>query len=217
MNIYVLSAISVVVAYLLGSLNFSIIISKLLLKKDIRNYGSGNAGSTNSLRVMGGKKTILVLLGDILKGVVAMIICNLICDSSILGETRVASGIACVLGHSFPVYFGFRGGKGVLTTAAVGAFIDWRVCLTALGIFFIVVTIWKFVSLGSIIAICSLPLLFYLYGGEYVIPNICFGFVIAVLVVYLHRGNIKRLVAGTENKLSFKKKEEKTDESSSNR
>ncbi len=208
MNIYVLSAISVVVAYLLGSLNFSIIISKLLLKKDIRNYGSGNAGSTNSLRVMGGKKTILVLLGDILKGVVAMIICNLICDATLLGATRVAAGIACVLGHSFPVYFGFKGGKGVLTTAAVGAFIDWRVCLTALAVFFVVVLIWKFVSLGSIAAIGPLPIWFYLYGGENMIPNVCFGFIVAVLIVYLHRGNIKRLLAGTENKLSFKKKEE---------
>ena len=207
MNNYVLSAISVVAAYLLGSLNFSIIISKLLLKKDIRNYGSGNAGSTNSLRVMGGKKTILVLLGDILKGVVAMIICNLICDKTLLGETKVATGIACVLGHSFPVYFGFKGGKGVLTTAAVGAFIEWHVCITALAVFFVVVIIWKYVSLGSIAAIAPLPFWFYIYGGEYMIPNICFGFVIAVLIVYLHRGNIKRLLSGTENKLSFKKKE----------
>lgn len=206
MNQWVLTAISVVIAYLLGSLNFSIIISKLLLKKDIRDFGSGNAGSTNSLRVMGGKKTILVLLGDILKGFVAIIICMLICDDETMGIAKVASGIACVLGHSFPVYFGFRGGKGVLTTAAVGAFIDWRVCLTALAIFFVVVAISKFVSLGSIITMCSLPLLFYLYGGENVVPNIWFGFVIAVLVVFLHRGNIKRLIAGTENKLSFKKK-----------
>ncbi|MBQ7119726.1 MAG: glycerol-3-phosphate 1-O-acyltransferase PlsY [Oscillospiraceae bacterium] len=206
MNPWVSMAISVVIAYLLGSLNFSIIISKLLLKKDIRNYGSGNAGSTNSLRVMGGKKTILVLLGDILKGFVAMIICMLICDDEMMGVAKVASGIACVLGHSFPVYFGFRGGKGVLTTAAVGAFVDWRVCLTALGIFFIVVMISKFVSLGSVITMCSLPLLFYLYGGKNVVPNIWFGSLIAVLVVFLHRGNIKRLIAGTENKLSFKKK-----------
>ena len=206
MNPWVSMAISVVIAYLLGSLNFSIIISKLLLKKDIRNYGSGNAGSTNSLRVMGGKKTILVLLGDILKGFVAMIICMLICDDEMMGVAKVASGIACVLGHSFPVYFGFRGGKGVLTTAAVGAFVDWRVCLTALGIFFIVVMISKFVSLGSVITMCSLPLLFYLYGGKNVVPNIWFGSLIAVLVVFLPRGNIKRLIAGTENKLSFKKK-----------
>ncbi len=197
--------ISAVAAYLLGSLNFAIIISKLTMKKDIRECGSGNAGSTNALRVMGGKKTIFVLLGDIVKGLLAMLVCVLICDEEILGVAKVITGLACVLGHSFPIYFGFKGGKGVLTTASVGACIDWRVCLTALCFFAVVVAISKFVSLGSIATMWTLPLLFYLYGGVNV-PNICFGFVIAILITYLHRSNIKRLVSGTENKLSFKKK-----------
>ncbi len=197
--------ISAIVAYLLGSLNSAIIVSKLTMKKDIRECGSGNAGSTNALRVMGGKKTILVLLGDIVKGLLAMLVCVLICDEEVLGVAKVVSGVACVLGHSFPIYFGFKGGKGVLTTASVGACIDWRVCVTALCVFFIVVAISKFVSLGSIVTMWTLPLLFYIFSGVNV-PNICFGFVIAVLITYLHRSNIKRLIKGNENKLSFKKK-----------
>ena len=196
-----------VVAYLLGSLNFSIIISKLTLKKDVRDYGSGNAGTTNSLRVMGMKKTLLVILGDILKGVIAVIVANLIFGESSDALVRSLAGLFCILGHTFPVFFGFRGGKGVLTTAAVVGCCDIRVCLLAVSLFIIIVAVTRFVSLGSIIAIWSVPLLFAAFAGftQAGITYICFGVLVAVFVTILHRSNIKRLLAGNENKLKFKK------------
>lgn len=207
--------ITAVAAYLLGSLNFSIIISKLTLKKDIRDYGSGNAGSTNSLRVMGMKKTVFVLIGDALKGVVAVLLAVPIMYGEapeLIQTAKIVASVLSVLGHAFPVYFGFRGGKGVLTTAFSAMVIDWRVSLIAIAIFVIIVAITKFVSLGSIIAVCTAPIQFALFYGlkdgfaVADIKYIVYGLILASVVTYLHRGNIKRLVTGTENKLSFKKK-----------
>ena len=198
-------AVVMILAYLLGSLNFSIIISKLTLKKDIRDFGSGNAGSTNSLRVMGMKKTLLVILGDILKGVAAVLLAKPIMGASFGQLPEILASIFCVLGHTFPVFFGFRGGKGVLTTAAVVGCIDFRVCIIAVTLFVIIVAISKFVSLGSIIAVWSVPVLFALFYGKGGIFYICFGVLLAAFVTFLHRANIKRLREGTENKLKFKK------------
>ena len=198
-------AVIIVLAYLLGSLNFSIIISKLTLKKDIRDFGSGNAGSTNSLRVMGMKKTLLVILGDILKGVAAVLVAKPIMGDSFGQAAEILASISCVLGHTFPVFFGFRGGKGVLTTAAVVGCIDFRVCIIAVALFVTIVAISKFVSLGSIIAVWSVPVLFALFYGQSGVVYIAFGVLLAAFVTFLHRANIKRLRTGTENKLKFKK------------
>ncbi len=201
---YVISAI---IAYLLGSLNFSIIISKLTLNKDVRDYGSGNAGTTNSLRVMGIKKTLIVILGDILKGVAAVLITNAIFANNSGALAKAIAGFACVLGHTFPVFFAFRGGKGVLTTAAVVGCCDIRICIIAVLVFLIIVAITRFVSLGSIIAIWTVPILFASFWGFSPdgIIYVCFGAIIAVFVTVLHRSNIKRLIEGNENKLKFKK------------
>ena len=200
--------IAIVLAYLLGSLNFSIIISKLTLKKDIRDFGSGNAGTTNSLRVMGMKKTIFVLLGDILKGVVAIFVATRLVSDANLAILRSAASLACILGHTFPVFFKFRGGKGVLTTAAVVGSFNLPVCLIAVSVFVIIVAITRYVSLGSIIAIWTVPFLFALFEGvgfDNGLVYIIFGVIIAAFVTFLHRSNIKRLIAGNENKLKFKK------------
>lgn len=200
--------IAVVLAYLLGSLNFSIIISKLTLKKDVRDYGSGNAGTTNSLRVMGMKKTVFVILGDILKGVAAVIIAKkLAWDAPSIALVNSLASVACILGHTFPVFFRFRGGKGVLTTAAVIGSFNLPVCLIAVSVFIIIVAIWRYVSLGSMIAIWTVPFLFMLFEGftSEGIVYIVLGVLIAAFVTFLHRANIKRLAAGNENKLKFKK------------
>ena len=200
--------IAIVLAYLLGSLNFSIIISKLTLKKDIRDFGSGNAGTTNSLRVMGMKKTIFVLLSDILKGVVAIFVATRLVSDANLAILRSAASLACILGHTFPVFFKFRGGKGVLTTAAVVGSFNLPVCLIAVSVFVIIVAITRYVSLGSIIAIWTVPFLFALFEGvgfDNGLVYIIFGVIIAAFVTFLHRSNIKRLIAGNENKLKFKK------------
>ncbi len=201
----------VIVAYLLGSLNFSIIVSKLLLKKDIRDYGSGNAGTTNSYRVMGGTKASLVILGDMIKGFAAIaLVTPIIGDQPSLADfVEVMAGMAAVLGHAFPVFFGFRGGKGVLTTAAVVLCIDWKVCVIAIALFVIIVAITRYVSLGSMIAVGSAFVWFYLFYGftPKGLMYIIFGLVLALLVVVLHIPNIKRLASGTENKFKFKRKD----------
>ncbi len=201
---------SVIAAYLIGSLNFSIIVSKCFLNKDIRDYGSGNAGTTNSYRVMGGTKATLVIIGDALKGVAAIMIANLLIGQfeSFADVILVLSGIAVVLGHAFPIFFGFRGGKGVLTTAAVVLCLDWEICLIAIAVFVIVVAITRFVSLGSIIAVATAPFqyaIFYGFGPDNLI-YIFFGVVLSVIVTLLHIPNIKRLAAGVENKFTFRKK-----------
>lgn len=208
MDYIIRCVIAVVLAYLLGSLNSAIIVSRITMKKDIRKFGSGNAGTTNALRVMGWSKTFFVILGDILKNVVAMLLIKPVMGNYDIGLVQVLAGIACILGHSFPVYFGFRGGKGVLSTATVAWCIDWRISLIAIIVFVIVVAITKYVSLGSIIAVCTAPFQFaFFYGvGADNLKFIFFGLFVAIFVTYLHRANIKRLADGTENKLSFKKK-----------
>lgn len=208
MNFVVRCVVAVVLAYLLGSLNSAIIVSRLTMKKDIRKFGSGNAGTTNALRVMGWSKTLFVILGDILKNVVAMLLIKPIMGNYDIGLVQVLAGIACILGHSFPVYFGFRGGKGVLSTATVAWCIDWRISLIAILVFVVVVAITKYVSLGSIIAVCTAPFQFAIFHGVGAnnIKFIFFGLFVAVFVTYLHRANIKRLAEGTENKLNFKNK-----------
>jgi len=208
MDITLKYIIAVLLSYALGSVNSAIIVSKIALKKDIRHFGSGNAGTTNALRVMGMSKTVFVILGDILKNVVAMLIVKLMFDGSELVVAQVLAGIACVVGHAFPVFWGFKGGKGVLSTATVAMCIDWRISLIAIIVFVLVVAISKYVSLGSIIAVCTAPFQFaFFYGFDSSgIAYICFGIFVAAFVTFLHRSNIKRLKNGTENKLNFSKK-----------
>lgn len=200
--------IAIVISYLFGSLNSAIIVSKLIIKKDIRKFGSGNAGTTNAVRVMGASKAVFVILGDILKNVAAMLLIKPIMGDYDIALVQVLAGTACVIGHAYPVFFGFRGGKGVLSTATVAMFIDWRISIIAILVFVIVVAISKYVSLGSIIAVCTAPFQFAVFYGINVdsIKYICFGVFLAVFVTVLHRTNIKRLANGTENKISFKKK-----------
>ncbi|MBE6915464.1 MAG: glycerol-3-phosphate 1-O-acyltransferase PlsY [Ruminococcaceae bacterium] len=194
----------IVVGYLLGSLNFSIIVSKLFLKQDIRNFGSGNAGSTNAFRVMGGKKTLLVMLGDMLKGILgALFAVALFPEHGVMGSLPVMiAGFSVVVGHAFPVYFKLRGGKGILTSAAVFMLFDPRSLAIILSIFLITVFLTRFVSLGSILAAAAFPvtiLIFY--------PGNWLYFAIALLwgggAIYLHRSNIKRLLAHNEKKFYF--------------
>jgi len=208
MNIILRYIIAVVVAYLFGSLNSAIIFSKIFMKKDIRQFGSGNAGTTNALRVMGASKAVFVILGDILKNVIPMLLVKPIMGEVDIVFAQVLAAIACVIGHAYPVYFGFKGGKGVLSTATVAWCIDWRISLIAILVFILVVAITKYVSLGSILSVCTAPIQFGLFywGKPHFVELLCFGLFVAIFVTVLHRANIKRLVERTENKLSFKKK-----------
>ena len=190
----------ILIAYLIGSLNFAIVISKLVLKKDIRQYGSKNAGTTNALRIMGGKLASIVLVGDILKAFTAVWI-----GYSILGdEGKLLAGIFVIMGHIYPLYFKFKGGKGVATAAGMLLAFDIRMFIILAIIFFTVVFITKFVSLSSIITSAFVPIGMYIFYKEWFF--VATGLLIFCGIVYMHRTNIVRLINHEENKISFKKK-----------
>ena len=196
-----------IIAYLIGSISFSVIISKKIGGFDVREKGSGNAGSTNVLRTVGKKAAILTLICDVLKGVVAILIALL--ASKIWNEVDVEilkylAGFFAVLGHTFPVFFGFRGGKGVATSLGVLLTLNWKIGLICLIFALIIMAFTKIVSIGSILAAVLYPILT-IFIGENKIICILISLLIAGLVVYNHRENIKRLKNGTENKLNFKK------------
>lgn len=193
-------AIIAVSSYLLGSLSFAIIVCKLTLGKDIRDYGSGNAGLTNSYRTMGGGKTLLVLLGDIAKGAAAVAIGALLAGP--IG--KLVAGIFVILGHMFPIFFGLRGGKGVLVGAVMLALFDWRVFAIAFALFLIAVFITRWISLGSILGAISFPITTFIFYRDPVLTAMAFG--MAAAVIFMHRSNISRILTGTENKFSFKSK-----------
>ena len=196
-----------VCAYLLGSLSFAIIVSKVTLGKDIRNYGSGNAGLTNAYRTMGAGKTLFVLIGDIAKGAAAISI-----GAYLAGPIgKLVAGIFVILGHMFPVYFGFRGGKGVLVGAVMLLLFDWRIFLVAFVLFFAAVFATRWISLGSIMGAVSFPITTFAFYRDPVLTAMAFG--MAVAVIFMHRSNIVRILHGEENKFSFKSK--KTIEQSS--
>lgn len=198
-------AIIAVCAYLLGSLSFAIIVSKLTLGKDIRNYGSGNAGLTNAYRTMGAKKTLLVLLGDIAKGAAAVSIGMVLAGP----VGKLTAGIFVILGHMFPLYFGFKGGKGVLVGAVMLAFFDWRVFGIAFVLFLLSVIVTKWISLGSILGAVSFPITTWVFYHDPVLTAMALG--MAAVVVFMHRSNIGRIIRGKENKFSFKSKKTMSD------
>jgi len=188
-----------ILGYLLGSLNSSLLVGKVY-GVDVRKHGSGNAGATNTLRTLGKKAAIFVILGDALKGVVACIIGGLIYDDA----GRMVAGLGAILGHNWPLYFKFKGGKGVLTSFAVALMIDWKVALILFGIFALVVAISKYISLGSIIASAFFPLTAYIHKGNDRL-YIVFSVIFAALIIFRHRSNIKRIVQGTESKFGRKR------------
>lgn len=213
MIIYIIVAI---IAYLIGSINFSIIISKKMAGFDVREKGSGNAGSTNVLRTVGKKAAALTLMCDILKGVIAiaisMIIGNIVEGSNKELLLQIA-GIAVVIGHTFPVFFGFKGGKGVATSLGILLMSNWKIGLICLVFALVLMLLTKMVSLGSCGAAVLFPVLTLFINDSYTVLTegkkgstyFIYSIILAVIVLYNHRSNIKRLLNGTENKLSFKK------------
>ena len=193
--------VAALAGYLLGSLNSSLIVGKFY-GVDVRQHGSGNAGTTNTLRTLGKKAALFVLLGDILKGILAYTAGYYICGGHFGG---MLGGTAAILGHVWPVFFGFKGGKGVLTSLAVLIMIDWPIALSLLGVFIIILLLTRYVSLGSIIAAFLFPTAAIIVGRS--TETIIFSTIIAVLIIMKHHSNIKRLFEGTESKFSFKKKQ----------
>lgn len=192
-----------VIAYILGSLNFAIIISGKTYKQDIREHGSKNAGMTNMMRTYGKKAAALTLLGDAFKAIIAGLL-----GYAILGQLGAyIAGTFCVLGHMFPVFYKFKGGKGVVTTAASILICNPFVFVIMLTIFIIIVAGTRYISLGSVMCMLIYP--FVLNGIDVWLngscPYVIFALLTAVLVIFKHKDNIKRLRQGKENKFSFKK------------
>ena len=204
------SILSAAAAYLLGSVSFAIVVSKSLYHQDVRQFGSGNAGMTNILRTYGKKAAALTLAGDFLKGVAAVLISRLIFAAMgvTLFDGAYVGGLFAILGHLYPVYFGFRGGKGILTSIGIIAVINPLVFLGLLIIGLPLIFLTKIVSVGSLAgAVCYpfLTLLVDFWQGGVSWLDFSFSLVIALLVIWIHRSNIKRLLNGTENRFGSKK------------
>ena len=201
-------------SYLVGSIPTSIIFSKVFRGIDIREHGSGNAGGTNAMRVLGWKLGLSVMLIDVLKGVVATLFVSQIRIDPISWQPEVVqiiAGLSAIFGHIWTLFAGFRGGKGVGTGAGMIVALYPVAALICLGIFFIVILIGRMVSVGSMIAALCLPIVLSIMSAYFdvaVSPVLLyFSIFIAVLIVFTHRSNIKRIVKGEENKISFKKKD----------
>ena len=204
------SILSAAAAYLLGSVSFAIVVSKSLYHQDVRQFGSGNAGMTNILRTYGKKAAALTLAGDFLKGVAAVLISRLLFAAMgvTLFDGAYVGGLFAILGHLYPVYFGFRGGKGILTSIGIIAVINPLVFLGLLIIGLPLIFLTKIVSVGSLAgAVCYpfLTLLVDFWQGGVSWLDFSFSLVIALLVIWMHRSNIKRLLNGTENRFGSKK------------
>ncbi len=212
MVIYILMAI---IAYSIGSVNFSVIFSKKFAGFDVREKGSGNAGTTNMLRSVGKKAAAITLICDILKGVVSIGIAILLGNVPEINKELLVqiAGVAVILGHTFPVFFGFKGGKGVATSLGVLLLSNWQIGLICLVFALVLMCLTRMVSVGSCAAAVLFPVLTLFINEHYTVltegksGNVYFiySLILAVIVLFNHRSNIKRILNGTENKISFKK------------
>jgi glycerol-3-phosphate acyltransferase PlsY len=198
-------------AYLLGSIPFGLVLGKLFGRADVRKAGSGNIGATNVTRVAGPLAGILTLLLDAAKGALAIVLAARLSDQS--STWMMIAGLCALVGHCFPIWLGFRGGKGVATAAGVFLVLCPPAFLGATILFLLVIAYWRFVSLGSIVAAAAMPLLIYFLWAPHHAPPyaVTFGsLAAALLIVYKHDANIQRLVQGDEPKFSFSKKQDTT-------
>lgn len=195
-----------IIAYFIGSISFSVIFSRKFAGFDVREKGSKNAGATNVLRTVGKKVAALTLLCDVLKGVVAVVIAIIIgkiwddVDVTIL---KYLAGFFAILGHTFPIFFEFRGGKGVATSLGVLLLLNWKIGLICLVFAIVLIILTKMVSVGSILAAVLYPILT-IFIDEFDLGVVIISILIALLVIFNHRENIKRIKSGTENKINFK-------------
>lgn len=219
--IYLAYILIAILSYLLGSLNFGVILSKSMQKDDVRNYGSGNAGTTNMLRNYGKKFAVLTIIGDMAKVFAAIILAFQIIkyvpvtlSNDIFTEYSIDinmfiksfAGFFCVLGHIFPCFFKFKGGKGVATSGGMVFAVDWRIALILLAVFIVIVLLTKYVSLGSIVMALLYPVFIYAFHKSLIFTGIAVIFML--IVILAHRDNVKKLINHTENKISFKSKKE---------
>ena len=212
MIVYIIMAI---IAYLIGSVNFSIIFSKRFAGFDVREKGSGNAGTTNMLRSVGKKAAVITLICDILKGVVSIGIAILLGNIPDLNKELLVqiAGVSVILGHTFPIFFGFKGGKGVATSLGVLLLSNWQIGLICLVFALVLMILTRMVSVGSCAAAVLFPVLTLFINENYTVLTegktgsvyFIYSVILAVIVLFNHRSNIKRILNGTENKVNFKK------------
>lgn len=203
---YLYLLLSAIIGYLLGSFNSSLVIGRFY-GTDVRMHGSGNAGMTNTLRTLGKSAAAAVIIGDVLKGLLACLIGSEIAGSLALSQNEIINkntglligGLFAVIGHNWPIFFKFRGGKGALTSITVIFCMDWRFGLIITTIFILTVALTRYVSLGSLTGAVSLVILTPLLKKDTV--TFVFALLIALLVIYRHKENIKRLAAGNESRL----------------
>lgn len=214
-----------IVSYLLGSLNFGVILSKHFENDDVRNHGSGNAGTTNMLRNYGKRIAFFTIAGDMLKVFLSIFIAFQIVKFTpmllsvtnyiYLGQIdsnmfiKSFSGFFCVLGHIYPCYFKFKGGKGVATSGGMVFAIDWRIALILLAVFIVIIAVTRYVSLGSIVMAILYPVFIFTFHKSLVLTIIASVF--TIIVVIAHRENIKKLINHTENKIDFKSKKKSSE------
>ena len=206
MSVVFTVALTLLVSYLLGCFNGSVMTSHFIIRDDVRQHGSGNAGLTNFYRTYGARYALCVIICDMGKTVLACLIGGYLMHW-VVGDWTLGlliAGIGCELGHMFPVFFGLRGGKGILSGGVVAIMIDWRIAVVVWGGFLILTALTRYVSLGSLWAGASFPFIsWYCYPQT---PIIVLAFCLGGLIVWKHRANIQRLLAGNENKLSFHRK-----------
>ena len=209
--------LSALVGYLLGSISFAILLTKAFAHEDVRAHGSGNAGATNVLRVAGIKASALTFLFDFCKCVASVLVGYFLVkhacvangvDPEMARLGMYAAGFCCMIGHMYPLYFGFRGGKGILSSAALAIMMDWRIFVIGFSLFLIIVFATHYVSLGSILAATAYAVLFVIFfPGQPWIWSIAIA--MAVLAIFMHRSNIARLLHGTETKTYLLKSKKK--------
>ncbi|MGD9475330.1 MAG: glycerol-3-phosphate 1-O-acyltransferase PlsY [Eubacteriaceae bacterium] len=197
--LFIYGILYVIVAYLIGNLNFAYILVKVFKNEDVRDYGSGNAGTTNVLRVMGKNYALPVFLLDALKGSLIIIVGRAL---GLYDWFIVLGGIAVIAGHNWPLFLQFRGGKGTATSLGVFLVYDWQVALIAIAVGLIVLYFWRMVSLTSMVGMTVLPIITIIMGRP--IHEIIFAFVLCFFSVFQHRKNIGRIIQGRESKLGQK-------------
>ena len=203
-----------VLAYAIGSINFSVLISRKMAGFDVREKGSGNAGTTNVLRAVGLKAAIITLICDVLKGIIAVLLPFWIGNMSQTADKALLiqiAGILVVVGHTFPIFFEFRGGKGIATALGVLLITNWKIGLICLVFAVVLIAITRMVSVGSMSAAVLFPVLTLFIGDNFIVTQVgikyfIYSLILAAFVIFNHRENIKRIMNGTENKISFKNK-----------
>lgn len=210
-----INVILLLLAYLIGSIPTSVWLSKNIFGSDIREYGSGNAGATNTFRVLGKKAGIFVMICDILKGFVAVKLAYFsshVPHQESFVNLQVMLGLVAVVGHIFPIYVGFRGGKGIATLFGMILAIQYQVAISLIGVFALMLFLTRYVSLSSITASIAFPILIIFIYNEPEISYKVFAISTAVLVVLTHHKNIERLIGGNESKIKFNKKNKEYDD-----